>query len=393
MDAVPRYQAIFLTQFTNAPNKPAKSNNLRNFTDPYLRCTCTPPLLYISDVILHKDTESPVENSGERMKLHLTSAYQEHSALDALIRRAHQDSLQRHQLTSSPDEADAILFVENAQFDDYLYDELASHELALRYPEKTFMYNEADTPWPVLPGLYCCMSGNHFDHTSQIASPYITTPNPFVKYIHSWNAEKRWLYSFVGSSSHRCRKAVLALSEQCGGVMDTSEFDAWNCTEADRHAQGWKFAEHMAQSQFVLCPRGLGPSSARLFEALEAGIAPVIISDQWVPPPHIDWSFAVRVREDQIHTIPARLAAIANESDDRGRAAREAWDLAYAPDRLFNTMAESVGCLLDMRSHTNTLPKPVLANTRRLVVSSEVRLRQMARVCRELLGPEFGRAA
>lgn len=326
------------------------------------------------------------------MKLHLTSAYDTHNALDTLVKRAQRDSVKRNQLSSSPAEADAILFVEDAQFDDYLYDQLAEHELVRQYPNKTFIYNETDSPWPVLPGLYCSMAGKHFNHGSQIASPYITTPNPFVKYVHSWKADKRWLYSFVGSCSHRCRKGVLALSEQCEGVMDTSEFDAWNCTESDRRTQGWKFAEHMAQSQYVLCPRGLGPSSARLFEALEAGVAPVIIADQWVPTPHIDWSFAVRVREDQVHTIPKRLAAIADESADRGHAARSAWESAYAPDTLFNTMAESIGCLLDRRSEAKSTLPSVMCRSRRFIVSSENRMRQLARVWRELRGPVIGNA-
>ncbi len=36
-------------------------------------------------------------------------------------------------------------------------------------------------------------------------------------------------------------------------------------------------------------PRGIGASSVRIFEAMRAGRAPVIISDDWIVPPVGDW--------------------------------------------------------------------------------------------------------
>ena len=121
----------------------------------------------------------------------------------------------------------------------------------------------------------------------------------------------------------------------------------WDSDDAERRVQGQNFAEVMAESHYVLCPRGLGTSSFRLFEAMEAARAPVIISDHWVPPPQVDWSFAVYVRENEIARIPDKLRAIADESVDRGRAARDAWQAVYAPERLFDTAMESLALLHD----------------------------------------------
>ena len=51
----------------------------------------------------------------------------------------------------------------------------------------------------------------------------------------------------------------------------------------------------------MLCPRGQGTSSIRLFEAMRMGIAPVIISDKWIGPKGPEWeSFAVFVKEKDI---------------------------------------------------------------------------------------------
>ena len=45
-----------------------------------------------------------------------------------------------------------------------------------------------------------------------------------------------------------------------------------------------RFRSVMGRSRFVLCPRGKGTSSIRLYEALAYGCVPVIISDDWVAP-------------------------------------------------------------------------------------------------------------
>jgi len=54
------------------------------------------------------------------MKIYLTSAYSEHPTLDVVKRLTTLDSVQAHEVCDSPEEADLILFVENAHFDDYL---------------------------------------------------------------------------------------------------------------------------------------------------------------------------------------------------------------------------------------------------------------------------------
>ena len=55
------------------------------------------------------------------MKLFLTSAYETHAGLTALREFAMADRVRRHELSYNPEDADAILFVENTQFDDILF--------------------------------------------------------------------------------------------------------------------------------------------------------------------------------------------------------------------------------------------------------------------------------
>ena len=311
------------------------------------------------------------------MKLYLTSAYENHDLLDQLVELSALDRIGQHERCASPDEADAILFVENTHFNDYFFRKLLDHPLVSRYPEKVFMYNEADKPWCVLPGLYCCMSSRFFQDNRQVAFPYLKTPNAYISEVRNWDVEKKWLFSFVGSTSHRCRKQVVALADDSKGIKDTSDFNVWDSSLPERAVQGLDFAQTMAESRYMLCPRGIGTSSFRLFETMEAQRAPVVISDNWVPPPHVDWDFLVMVKQRDIKKIPELLRSISNEAEDRGKAARLAWEQAYRPEVMFDTVAESIAFLLYEQKYQEDADKWL--RIRKFLIGSELRTLAMAR--------------
>jgi hypothetical protein len=317
------------------------------------------------------------------MKLFATSAYETHEMLDTLKEYAAKDRHARHELVDSAADADAILFTENTHFDDYLFSNLSEHPLVKAFPEKVFMYNESDKPWSALPGLYCSMPKRFFQPSKQIAFPYLSTPNEFIKDVYKRDVERKWLFSFVGSVSHRSRRDVVALGDVSRGVKDTSEFNVWDCTDDVKAAQGSVFADTMAASWFMLCPRGIGTSSYRLFETLEAGRAPVIMSDQWVPTPHINWDFAIKVREKDIKNIPEILRSVAGEAKERGDAARAAWESAYAPDTMFDTVCESVAWLIEEHQHKGEAHP--LRQLRKLAIATDLAAIQSLRALRKSL--------
>ncbi|MBX2823432.1 MAG: glycosyltransferase family 47 protein [Gammaproteobacteria bacterium] len=319
------------------------------------------------------------------MKIYLTSAYDVHNMLDALTVLTKKDVMARHTVCATPEEADIILFVEDAHFDDYLYKQLRLHPLVKQYPDKVFMYNELDKPWCVLPGLYSSMPRRYFQENRQVAFGFIHTPNDFVKNIYSetTDQQRRWLFSFVGAMSHRCRRHIMALNDLTPSVQDTSEFNVWDCTEDTKASQGMNYASVMAESQYVLCPRGIGTSSFRLFEAMEAGRAPVIISNQWVEPNCVNWDFAVRIPEHDIACIPDYLRSIADEAHDRGVAARAAWERTFAPECRFDTMIEGVGGLLESRKSATSAVH--FQNFRKVLINGEVKFLHSARRMRDRL--------
>jgi hypothetical protein len=72
-----------------------------------------------------------------------------------------------------------------------------------------------------------------------------------------------------------------------------------------------QYLDNILQSDYVLCVRGLGNYSIRLYETLCLGRIPVIIDTDLVLPFHqiLDWkSFAIIVHEKEIRYLPEIVA-------------------------------------------------------------------------------------
>lgn len=91
----------------------------------------------------------------------------------------------------------------------------------------------------------------------------------------------------------------------------TVDCDALNATRYTIDFDGL-----LADSKFLLVPRGYGLHSYRLWEALHAGAVPVVLADGWVLPfeDDADWaSAALVVPEGEIPRLPALLRAVEAE--------------------------------------------------------------------------------
>jgi hypothetical protein len=122
-----------------------------------------------------------------------------------------------------------------------------------------------------------------------------------------------------------------------GVLLDTSGDEyVVAATEYER-----RYARILTESAFVLCPRGGGTATFRLFEAMMLGRVPVIISDEWVPPSGPDWeSFSVRVEEAEIERLPTILAERESEAEAMGVTARAAWLEWFSETTSFHTVVQ-----------------------------------------------------
>lgn len=84
-------------------------------------------------------------------------------------------------------------------------------------------------------------------------------------------------------------------------IIDTSGFDGSAEKKRD-------FADHMARTTYVLCPRGIENYSFRAYEALRFGRVPVIIDFDMVLPSMVDWDrVALVVPGDHMHETYDRI--------------------------------------------------------------------------------------
>ena len=198
---------------------------------------------------------------------------------------AAQDRFGVHQVTDDPEAADLLLFTQCHMLPkEWRLDEIRHHPLTEKYRAKAMVYDERDRPWCALPGVYVSMPATSFDCRYERAWGYyrhldvVDSPvNPDL------------LFSFIGSPSDRCRQPLFGLYHPDAYVEEVRRFTFYDPRSPHFEERRARYREVLARTRFVLCPRGRGTSSLRLYETLAAGQVPVIISDQWVPPRGPDW--------------------------------------------------------------------------------------------------------
>jgi hypothetical protein len=267
------------------------------------------------------------------LKVHLVPLRQ--SAHNALLQLHSCAQPQLHQLTASPAAADLILFVGSVPAHG---EGLVGHPLPRLYPEKCFIYWDDDGVLPLLPGIYTNAVKPGWPSLRRTAShSFIDALNPNIAPLPG--TPKRYLFSFAGGSTSLLRKKLYKIDYARPDVLihNTSAYYHWDPAQTGRDARQKQYAESIAASHFALCPRGASAGGLRLFEAMQMGVAPVVLSDNLLLPDGPAWdTFLLRVPERHIKQLPAILEPHLAESEARGRLARQAWEQYFAPPAMFN---------------------------------------------------------
>ena len=270
-----------------------------------------------------------------------------------LLESAQLDPFGVHSVTEDPGEADLIVFAElGAQG---LYSEwLRHHPLVKKYRNKCFTFDVGDKTLPFLPGLYASLRKSIYDPARTRTGYYLRLDeNPFID-SRPVSEISRLLGCFVGSlENHPVRVALAKLSSDDMLVEDTSSFAQTMLyfTAEEKSQAFWPhYADIMASAAFSLCPRGRGPGSIRLFEALQMGRCPVIIADEWIYPERIDWAAcSITVQEKDIPRIPEILREYRDRAAEMGIRARQEWEKYYAPPVRFHWLVEDCLSMLAAR--------------------------------------------
>ena len=249
--------------------------------------------------------------------------------------------------------ADAIIYLDPPWPDADAPDRLRS--FGPRDLLRTFVYSQRDVPFAWAPGMYTNFPSSRAN-AGVAGSFYVThhhrEPGGLAEDLEAARGRPPdLLWSFMGTlANDQVRQRLREIDDPDSFVKDTQQFSdevrwGWGSTHlAEGRAAFSEYAASLGRSAFVLCPRGIGPGSIRLFEVLQVGRCPVVISDDWLPPPFVDWeACSIRVPEARIHDLPKILREREPQAGSLGRAARLAWEQFFSPERQLQTLLR--GCL------------------------------------------------
>ena len=249
-------------------------------------------------------------------------------------------------VVTDPSIADVVLFVERHRSEDDL-PRVMQMPIYRDYRHKFVVHNGKDYPRALVPGLYPNLSERWAGILGCQGAPFLNDPNPFLTADISWNGHVERLASFFGDCLRKPIRAKL-LSRAAGAawrdisITETAaEFNGTRLRgDIEAHNELKRaFVLDLRSAKFALCPRGTGASTYRLFEAMQCGRAPVVISDGWARPPGPDWdSFAIFVAERHIDDLPRILRSREGEWEERGAKAQAAWRAFYSPERVGMTV-------------------------------------------------------
>jgi hypothetical protein len=215
-------------------------------------------------------------------------------------------------------------------------------------PEGEYVWDYGDHPAGRHPGFYTSLNRSLFDSARHRTFCYPITFNEQVRAFDK--ADGTSLFSLVGGITSGLRSRLFErLSNhplRSRGIIKIQTGPWMSMFDRSGLFIKREFADSLRLARFVLCPRGNGVGSVRLFETMMAERVPVIISDDYVLPAGVDWErCAVIVKERDMGEIPDILAKRENEWEGMACAARQSWEDHFSPAGLFGEMARHLAAI------------------------------------------------
>ena len=261
-----------------------------------------------------------------------------------------------HRLAESPAAADIILLVDEVLGNDHFYRRIRRDSTIRKFREKCFLFTTHDRVIPFFSGIYASLPASSADLSRQRAGFYLPSEfNQHLKYSGEIDASCDLLFSYVGRNNHKPeREWLLGLRHDKGFVRDTftGRGDAPAKYGLPENTMHELYSAASLRSLFVLCPRGYGVCSIRLFETMMLGRVPVILSDDWTAPADLDWDrFSVRASERGDPHLIERLQELMPRAREMGRLARQIWLENFAEDQAIEKIVQE--CLGLFQSRTS----------------------------------------
>ena len=164
-------------------------------------------------------------------------------------------------------------------------------------------------------------------HGHLVFTPHATILDSFVPIPHyscaydlskvkKWE-DRKYTYSFMGSfATHPVRRRIYDMlnhREDCL-IVDTGGWH-FEGNKEKQESNKQRYIEILGGTKFSLCPRGTGPSTIRIWEAMAMGSCPVILSDFLRMP------LEKQIDSDMWLKIPENCASIETGIDEYNNSA------------------------------------------------------------------------
>ena len=264
--------------------------------------------------------------------------------LQALQESARLDRFRRHSLEENAYAADLILFAE-FYGGGFHFERVRAHRLVRQHRAKCFLFCSNPAVIPFLPGVYASLEKRWSSRRTSGGFHLGLPKNEFTTFS-SPDEDLPYLFSFMGSVEHApVRRDLAQLSHPRAFFQNTADDFArlvqGEISARERRDYYRRYAELTKASKFVLCPRGVGAATVRLFETMRMGRVPVILSDQWVPPSGPNWEkFSIRLPEKDLRRIPELLEEREYMAVPMGQLARREWEEWFSQEVAFHRVVE-----------------------------------------------------
>jgi hypothetical protein len=177
-------------------------------------------------------------------------------------------------------------------------------DLTRRHPNEKFFTVVQYDGGTLVPIDNCLIFGSSGDFNSPLGNNSRYEPIPLLCEPHdgSPNEIRSNKVGFAGIETHPIRKKMYEYLKDFDGYEFFMNSHDPNRTQ--------KFKEILYNSVFALSPRGYGPASYRMYEAIQMKCVPIYISDEfWLPfSDKIEWeNMCLLIGENEIETIPEKV--------------------------------------------------------------------------------------
>lgn len=212
--------------------------------------------------------------------------------------------------------------------------------LTQKYPNEKFFTVVQYDGGTLVPIDNCRIFASSGSFSSSIGKNSVYEPIPLLCDPHSGTPKevREYKVGYAGRDTHPLRVKMNEMLSQLPQYKFAINLD-YNQTEI--------FRDVLYNSVFALSPRGFGPASFRMYEAIQMQCIPIYISDEfWIPfTEYIEWDkMCLLIKEDEIETIPEKVDALLENGEYQNMIdyGQEIYKKHLTWDGCLNTLARIV---------------------------------------------------